>query len=676
MKKLVRIVAAILATAVVSTGTFAVSANAATPNTTDVTVGETVLLPINTTANSASLEDQAKNLAIKAGITLFGKFVPYGSSIAPALEGMLISFGLYSDRLADSTKQLNENINRLREELVGMINNLDKKLDKKTSDVLNKIVDQSYIGGLGEELDSLHTSVTGIASQINTLNNDTSLTDEERNVEIAALIGNNTSWNYSNSFVHRIRNIGNILSGKVFKDMQSRDMYQVLYDDAKRNVMFSGEAYDSIEPYIERVMYEYFYAYSVIHQCFESARKVSELKPEQVALFSETTKEKYIQNYSLKSLVIGEIASIADDIYNVDRTDSVVTHYALFKYKKEQERNIFLGKGGNGIPFTIEDNKMCGFWAGSGNDKSGIAKAVQNIESFTKKNGQLSVDETRSLYEYVCKTYPELSFTEFLSKMNLNIPSVSWLEDIDFAASTKIGGHNIGSYPSLTNETYLSVIDMDSKGGTPSYIERIISTSSANVSYGNVYITHRCNSIHLMSFEEGESIQYPAEITAGNLFKKVMSTDTSSDTSSKISPDISYSAHVQDIGWTDKVTSTSENTATAGTTGKKLRMEAVIINLNDSDGSSAVKYRAYVQGQGWQSWCTSGKVAGTEGKSLQIEALEIKLTGEYAKNYDVVYRVHCESIGWTDWVKNGQTAGTTGQNRRVEAVEIKLVPKS
>ena len=59
-----------------------------------------------------------------------------------------------------------------------------------------------------------------------------------------------------------------------------------------------------------------------------------------------------------------------------------------------------------------------------------------------------------------------------------------------------------------------------------------------------------------------------------------------------------------------------------------------------------------------------------------MEALEIKLTGDYAKSYDVVYRVHCESIGWTDWVKNGQTAGTTGQGLRVEAVEIKLVPKS
>ena len=59
-----------------------------------------------------------------------------------------------------------------------------------------------------------------------------------------------------------------------------------------------------------------------------------------------------------------------------------------------------------------------------------------------------------------------------------------------------------------------------------------------------------------------------------------------------------------------------------------------------------------------------------------MEALEIKLTGDYAESYDVVYRAHCEDMGWTGWVKNGQTAGTTGQSLRMEAVEIKLVPKS
>ena len=114
----------------------------------------------------------------------------------------------------------------------------------------------------------------------------------------------------------------------------------------------------------------------------------------------------------------------------------------------------------------------------------------------------------------------------------------------------------------------------------------------------------------------------------------------------------------------------------AGKTARNLRMEGIKIDLKNKDGSSAVQYRAYVQNQGWQGWHNSGELAGTEGQGLRMEALEIKLTGDYAESYDVVYRAHCEDMGWTGWVKNGQTAGTTGQSLRMEAVEIKLVPKS
>ena len=34
------------------------------------------------------------------------------------------------------------------------------------------------------------------------------------------------------------------------------------------------------------------------------------------------------------------------------------------------------------------------------------------------------------------------------------------------------------------------------------------------------------------------------------------------------------------------------------------------------------------------------------------------------------YRTHCENVGWTPWVNNGQIAGTTGRGLRMEAIEI------
>ena len=58
-----------------------------------------------------------------------------------------------------------------------------------------------------------------------------------------------------------------------------------------------------------------------------------------------------------------------------------------------------------------------------------------------------------------------------------------------------------------------------------------------------------------------------------------------------------------------------------------------------------------------------------------MEAIEIRLTGELAEQYDVVYRAHVQNIGWQDWVSNGEKAGTSGQSLRVESVQIRLEKK-
>lgn len=75
------------------------------------------------------------------------------------------------------------------------------------------------------------------------------------------------------------------------------------------------------------------------------------------------------------------------------------------------------------------------------------------------------------------------------------------------------------------------------------------------------------------------------------------------------------------------------------------------------------------------SWVKGGKLSGTSGKSLRMEAIQLKLTGDLAKEYDIYYRVHAQNFGWLDWAKNGQTAGTSGYGYRLEAIEIRLVKK-
>ena len=139
----------------------------------------------------------------------------------------------------------------------------------------------------------------------------------------------------------------------------------------------------------------------------------------------------------------------------------------------------------------------------------------------------------------------------------------------------------------------------------------------------------------------------------------------------KADPELSYMAHVQNIGWQPEVMAGE----LCGTEGKSLRMEALKVNL-DTDGiEGEIRYAAHVQNIGWQSYVQSGELAGTTGKSLRIEAVKMQLTEEMAERYDIYYRTHIQNYGWLGWAKNGEIAGSVGHSLRVQSIEIQLVEK-
>jgi uncharacterized protein YjdB len=41
----------------------------------------------------------------------------------------------------------------------------------------------------------------------------------------------------------------------------------------------------------------------------------------------------------------------------------------------------------------------------------------------------------------------------------------------------------------------------------------------------------------------------------------------------------------------------------------------------------------------------------------------------------VWYRAHVQGIGWTKWVRDGALAGTTGRGLRTEAVEVVVLTR-
>jgi uncharacterized protein YjdB len=133
-------------------------------------------------------------------------------------------------------------------------------------------------------------------------------------------------------------------------------------------------------------------------------------------------------------------------------------------------------------------------------------------------------------------------------------------------------------------------------------------------------------------------------------------------------PGVSYQGHVQNIGWQNPV----QNGEDAGTQGKGLRLEALEINLKNAPANAHIKYQGHVQNKGWQDIVQDGVAIGSHGEGLRLEALKITL--ENLPGYSIQYRAHVQNIGWQDWVTNGALAGTMGKSLRIEAVEIRIIP--
>ena len=79
-------------------------------------------------------------------------------------------------------------------------------------------------------------------------------------------------------------------------------------------------------------------------------------------------------------------------------------------------------------------------------------------------------------------------------------------------------------------------------------------------------------------------------------------------------PTISYTTHVQDVGWQDWV----KNGKQVGTTGRSLRLEGIKIKISDTGYSGGIRYRTHVQDVGTRGWVKDGELSGTTGRSLRL----------------------------------------------------------
>lgn len=104
-------------------------------------------------------------------------------------------------------------------------------------------------------------------------------------------------------------------------------------------------------------------------------------------------------------------------------------------------------------------------------------------------------------------------------------------------------------------------------------------------------------------------------------------------------------------------------------------VSALSMSLNNFDGIGGVSYRGCTNVGGFLWWYHDGLPTGVVGNGSWIQAVQIELTGQAEKLFDIYYCVTSSVQGRLGWAKNGELAGTKDLGEKLISLEVMLLPK-
>ncbi|MBR5090625.1 MAG: hypothetical protein IK093_14435 [Ruminiclostridium sp.] len=385
---------------------------------------------------AAAATDNTKKVLWDTGVAAVGDFVPHGRILAPLLNefGKLLGIGANDGpSIGDVSKQISQlsnDIKDFREHMDKELQDLKKTMSAEIRTALDDVKTKIFMQGVGTGLDALHTQIskpgTGIADQIDSFN-EGNLTEQEKMIEMASLIGCNDQWGNTSMPMATFRNMGTLLSGNPYSDEEGRNMYQVLYDNAAKKTMFTGEAYDMIAPYIDRVMLEYFYDYAIVMQCLNASLYVSQITETQAKELPMAYQAKYSACFTPTATVKKAIDAITEEFLDANDPKSMISMYMVFKYKQQYDRNVYINKGTTEqaysttldtyVPQLVGDKCIANRVKWFSEDQE-LKLLSGEFEEHMK--GNLSRDDIKAINEHVKNTNPGKSFYDYLSSFGFN----------------------------------------------------------------------------------------------------------------------------------------------------------------------------------------------------------------------------------------------------------------
>ena len=371
---------------------------------------------------------------VDGGLAAIKEFVPGGSVITAILNPIVNSY--FKTEEPDPNEKVIEQIKSMKKEITSRLNQIEKDLSYQGNKILDSITGTIYINSFGSELNNLRNQIEGLVSTLTITDSSKTLTNNEKIVENAYTIGSNKNWMEKGNIILNLKNLADTLAGKTFSETEQRDLYQIVYDSLIYKRMFSGEAYDDADLYIEKVMNIYIYGCSVIIESLRNTQLMSNFTDEDIESLSPLVKSHYYSSaVGDPDYVFAQIKFIADKVFDVNSTDSVISHYLIFKYKKQNWRNIFLYLGKTN-PVPINQIRQKDYYYRSYDKSSSnlydIKYTIRLINNEIKKilqdtfanEGAITPQQMSEIYDYYLNTYKNntrFGFLSFLSDKGIDV---------------------------------------------------------------------------------------------------------------------------------------------------------------------------------------------------------------------------------------------------------------
>jgi hypothetical protein len=424
------------------------------------------------------------------GLTELLKNVPFGDSIKDLIKDQLFSvFGIEGEKTI-TTKDLSDKLDKLDEKM-------DEAFDKQTKELIAAMNRTAVVQKYKSDMDTL-VATADVAAIISDSEDEDDLSEEDKLVKLAMVVGNSDTWTRTGSFMHAYTAVTNDMIGKSYSS--NMDFFTALYEEQKANYQFSGEVLDVISPYIQKMIFDYARYTTIVLASLDAqeqliygdfdASKITDkqLKLQYESLMNDRTTIKKAKIVISKNLFSSEaftkngisISKVSSIKLGSDNYDNVFVHLNKLL---STNRLIHIPTGRVLNPNLQQES---GYKLINGDTKETEQFGLDGLESSTKEEfekritGQIGnyynhncfdVKQMETLFEHVEKQIASgkySSVVDFLDKMGFNVDRSwksgdvgdSWAPAYDWWIPTG-GGYDERNYGwSFTETRYTCWIDV------------------------------------------------------------------------------------------------------------------------------------------------------------------------------------------------------------------------